>query len=177
MRTSSIPKRIPAVITGILATFLLAGLSGCGGGSKASVAPIERLTPSRDPAVVQYRAVIDVDMRAITFALDKEACSTRSECTNELINIKAATDAMLVDLGTGAPPPAIGVPIERLKVAAQDFRDQLDAALIVVQQPNSNYFAAGAAPTVHDLYLAAGYLDCWPDQPVNAPGEGDYSCA
>jgi hypothetical protein len=137
----------------------------------------QHTAPSRDPAVVQYRVVVDTDMRAISFAVDTEACKTRSVCVTELTQIKVATEALMRDLGKGAAPQVITSSVERLKAAAQQFRDQVDAALVVVQQPNSNFFAAGATPTIRDLFLAAASVDCWPLQPVNPGGEGGYSCA
>jgi len=116
-------------------------------------------------------------MRTLSFAVDTEACKTRPVCLSELTQIKVATEALLDDIGKGASPPAISALVERLKVAAQQFRAQIDAAMLVVQQPNSNYFAAGGAPTVRDVYLAAAAVDCWPAQPVNPGNEGGYSCA
>lgn len=115
-------------------------------------------------------------MRAIGFALDAEHCKTRSNCIRELAQIQAATNALLSHLGSGSPP-AIGSLVAKMRLAAQQFSDQVAAAMVVVSQPDSNYFAAGATPTIHDLYLTAAYVDCWPAQPVNPGNEGGYSCA
>lgn len=163
-------------MTGLLAAVPLACVGACGGSSASSVTPTEHTAPSRDPAVVQFRTVIGADMRAISFAVDTEACKTRSNCIGELVQIQTAIQTLLTHLGSGAPA-AIEPLVKKMRLAAQEFSDQVAAALVIVKQPNSNYFAAGAAPTIHDLYLTAAYVDCWPALPVNPGGEGGYSCS
>ena len=116
-------------------------------------------------------------MRTLSFALDTEACKTRPVCASELTQIKVATEALISDLGKDGAPSPISAAVEHLNVAAQQFGSQIDAALLVVQQPNSDYFAAGAALSIRDLYVAAAAVDCWPAQPVNPGNEGGYSCA
>src|SRR5579859_4728032 len=100
----------------MLAILLLACTGGCASSSASSVAPSGRLTPSRDAAVVQFRAVVNADMRVITYALDREGCKTRRDCAAELLQIRAATQALLVDLGRDAPPTEISVLVEQLKL-------------------------------------------------------------
>jgi hypothetical protein len=125
--------------------------------------------------VLRYRHVIDGDMNAINFALYRLACNSRETCTSALRQVETATEALLSDLSNAVAPSGVGPTVEPLKSAAQQFEEQVDGDLIVVQQPNSNYLAA--TPTVNELFLAAATLDCWPSTPANFGGEGGYSCS
>ena len=114
-------------------------------------------------------------MNAINFDLYGLPCNSRQTCTSELKQVETATESLLSDLSNAVAPSGVGPTVEPFKSAAQQFEEQVDGDLVVVQQPNSNYTAA--TPTVGDLFLAAATFDCWPSKPVNYGGEGGYSCA
>jgi hypothetical protein len=119
--------------------------------------------------------MIDGDMSAINFALYRVVCNSRQSCTNALKQEETATEALLSDLSNAVAPSRVGPTVGPLKSAAQQFEEQVDGDLVVVQQPNSDYMAA--FPAVNDLFLAAATFDCWPLKPVNFAGEGGYSCS
>ena len=169
-------KTAPGLLRWVsFAPALLALLYACGAPTTMSTTPTARVSPSPDALVVQYRHLIDVDMSAINFALYRLPCNSRQTCTSELKQIEIATEALLSDLSNAVAPSGIGPTVEPLKSAAQQFEEQVDGDLVVVQQPNSDYLAA--TPTVTDLFLAAATFDCWPSKPVNYGGEGGYNCS
>jgi hypothetical protein len=167
------PHRLPPNVS--LAPALLALLFACGAPTMTSATPKASVSPSPDALVVQYRHVIDLDMSAINFALYRLPCNSRQTCTNELKQVEAGTEALLNDLTTAVAPSGVGPTVETFKAVAQQFEEQVDGDLVVVQQPDSNYIEA--TPTVTDLFLAAATLACWPSKPVNYGGEGGYSCS
>jgi hypothetical protein len=65
--------------------------------------------------------------------------------------------------------------------AAREFIDQLDGALALVRQSNTDYLAAAAVPSIYNLYVAVAELDCWPIAPVlgghDASSGDDMSCS
>lgn len=113
-------------------------------------------------------------MNAINFALYRLPCNSRQTCTSELMQVEVATEVLLNDLNDAVAPSGVGPTVEPFKSAAQQFEEQVDGDLVVVQQPNGDYTAA--TPTVDSLFLAAATLECWPSKPVNFGGEGGYSC-
>lgn len=168
-------KTAPRLLRGVsLAPALLALLCACGAPTITSTTSTARVSPSPDALVVQYRHLIDGDMNAINFALYRLPCNSRQTCTSELKQVETATEALLSDLSNAVAPSGVGPTVEPFKSAVQQFEEQVDGDLVVVQQPNSNYTAA--TPTVDDLFKAAATLDCWPSKPVNFGGEGGYSC-
>jgi hypothetical protein len=143
--------------------------------SSTAATPTASVSPSPDARVVQYRHLIDVDVNAMNFALYRLPCNSRQTCTAQLKQVETATEALLTDLSNAVAPSGVGPTVEPLKSAAQQFEEQVDGDLVVVEQPNSNY--AAASPMVGDLFLAAATFDCWPSKPVNYGGEGGYSCS
>ena len=169
-------KTAPRLLRGVsFAPALIALLCACGAPTVTSTTQTARVSPSPNALVVQYRHLIDVDMSAINFAVYRLPCNSRQTCTSQLKQIETATEALLTDLSNTVAPSGVGPTVEPFKSAAQQFEEQTDAALVVVEQPNSDYMAA--TPTVTDLFLAAATLACWPSKPANYGGEGGYSCS
>jgi hypothetical protein len=104
--------------------------------------------------------LIDVDVNAINFALYRLPCNSRQTCTAQLKQVETATEALLSDLTNAVVPSGVGPTVEPFKSAAQQFEEQVDGDLVVVEQSNTNYTAA--SPMVGDLFLAAATFDCWP---------------
>lgn len=159
---------VAAVVLAVLVAGILVGLR-LGG-------PVSHVAPSRDPGLVSYRAVIDVDMHAVDSSFQKSlTCKTRDACASDLAQTRTATETLLRDISAREAPPSVVVGAERVKAAARQFIVQLDVALAVIQQPNSDYIAASGAPTVNDLDRAVAQVDCWPATPVEG-GHG-ISCS
>lgn len=165
--------RISVAVLGLLVCI---GASGCGQASSANGSPAATRSPTPDVAGARYRATIDADMRLIGRAYDRPPCTSRDLCIQYLTQVKGATETLIADLTAVSPPPGLMMPAERVKVAAQRFLDDVNAAISVAQQPAGDYQSAAIRPNSHDVDLAVAELVCWPAQPVNAGGEGDYSC-
>jgi hypothetical protein len=130
--------------------------------------------PTRDKAVVEYRALIDADMRNIDTVFQK-GCDTRASCAKQLEDTRIATEVLLRDTSATAPPKALTPMVLRLRIAAEQFTAQLDDSLYVIAQPNTDYVTASAAPTISSMTSAAAALDCWPAAAVDS-GHG-LSCS
>ena len=120
-----------------------------------------------DATVVEFRALIDRDMRAINSPFDKSAgCRPRQVCAADLMETRSASEGMLLDLAA-APTPKVFIQAEAdMTIATRQFIDQLDVALTQLQQPNSDYLAASGVPSSYSLRLAAAAVDCWPGKPL-----------
>jgi hypothetical protein len=90
------------------------------------------------------------------------SCKTQAACGDELLQIEADTDALLADLSVTPAPGGESTAAQRLRVAAQRFAIELQAAYAAVQQPGSNFIAASGAPGIDNLDLAAAAVECWP---------------
>jgi hypothetical protein len=166
-------RSVAAVVSGVLVVGVLVGL---GLGAHYFPAAATYLAPSLDPAIVGYRAPIDVDIRAIDSSFQRStACKTRDACASDLAQIRIDTEALLRDISVSQAPPSVAVDAEQVKAVARQFIVQLNVALAVIQQPNSDYIAASGAPTVDELDLAVAKLDCWPATPVD--GEHGIACS
>jgi hypothetical protein len=166
-------RSLAAVVSTVLVVGVLVGL---GLGAHYFPAAATYLAPSRDPAIVGYRAPIDVDIRAVDSSFQRStACKTRVACASDLAQMRIATETLLRDISAREAPLSIDLSAERVKAVAQQFIVQLNVALAVIQQPNSDYIAASGAPTVYELDLAVAKLDCWPATPVD--GEHGIACS
>jgi hypothetical protein len=157
---------VAAGVVGVLVVGVLVGVRL--GAHYVGSAPTH-LVPSRDHAVVSYRALVDADMHAVDTSYQRSfACKTRDACARDLAQIRTDTETLLRDISASEAPPSVAGGAAQVKAAARQFIVQLDVALAVIQQPNSDYIAASGAPSVHDLDLAVGGVDCWPATPVEA---------
>jgi hypothetical protein len=136
-----------------------------------------------DATVVEFRALIDRDMRAINSPFDKSAgCRTRQVCAADLTETRSASEGMLLDLAA-APTPKVFIQAEAdMTIATSQFIDQLDLALALLLQPNSDYLVASGVPRSYNLRLAVAAVDCWPGKPLPAdqteflPDNGGIPC-
>ena len=154
---------IAALVVGVLVGSRLAG--------HTSQVPASDPGPSRDPAVVRYRALIDTDLKTVDFSFQLNSrCQTREGCARSLVQTRAAAQALLHDMSTADAPASLSAKSLRVEAAGQQFIVQLDAANALVQQPNSDYISASQVPTISELDLSVAAVDCWPAAPV----EGDH---
>jgi hypothetical protein len=166
-------RSLAAVVNGLLVVGVLVGL---GLGAHYFPGSVTDLAPSRDPAIVSYRALVDVDIRAVDSSFQlSTACKTRDACARDLAQMRTDTETLLRDISTRSVPASVAARAERVEDVAQQFIAQLDLALVVIQQPNSDYIAASAAPMVHGLDLAVAKVDCWPATPVD--GDHGITCS
>ena len=135
--------------------------------------PSKQLTVSLDAAVVHYRNMVDADIHTIDVEYQRAwTCKTRETCISATAQVKTATETLLSDVATYPVPTSLTPAAQQLKAAAEQFVVQLDAAVVVMQQPKSDFIAAAAAPNVHDLDLAVATIDCWPLKPVEVGRRG-----
>jgi hypothetical protein len=154
-----------------IAALVVGVLVGSRLGPSSNQVPGAEPAPSRDPAVLSYRALIDGDVNAVDFSFQLDSrCQTRESCTRSLVQTRTDAQALLRDMSRAQPPASVSPAALRVEAAAQQFIVQLDAAIVLIEQPNSDYVSASQAPTIHDLDLSAAALDCWP----SAPAEGDH---
>lgn len=73
-------------------------------------------------------------------------------------------------------PRGLATQAERVRTAAERFLGDVNSAIPRAQQPDGDYQVAANGLNTHDVDLAVAELICWPAHPVNAGGEGDYSC-
>ena len=130
--------------------------------------------PSRDAAVVAYRAMVDGDMGVVHRAYAKD-CTSRQTCAWILSKARDATQALQHDTSATTPPASIAPAVRNVEAAATHFTVQLDAAILALESPTADYRSALAGPTISELDLAVGVLDCWPITPV-ADNAGGYGC-
>jgi hypothetical protein len=95
---------------------------------------------------------------------------------------RSGAEALVVDLAA-APAPKVFIQADAdMTIAARQFIDQLDLALALLLQPNSDYLAASGVPRSYNLRLAVAAVDCWPGKPVPAdqtyflPDNGGIPC-
>lgn len=131
--------------------------------------------PSRAPAVVGYRALIDRDLKTVDFYFQLDSrCQARDSCALALAETKTATEALLHDTNARTPA-AVSEAALRVDAAARQFIVQLDAANALIQQPNSDYIAASQVPTIRDLDVSVAAVDCWPAVPLE--GSHGITCS
>lgn len=128
--------------------------------------PPTRIGPSQDPAIAGYRAQVDLDLHVVDRSYLQVDCRTRARCVESTTTTRDATLKLLQDLSTTTPPRALQSQVEGLTSAATRFLAQLNTALDLMSNPNSDYVAAGALPDITELDVAAARIDCWPVKPV-----------
>ena len=134
--------------------------------------------PSRDAAVVHVRATLDHDYRAVDAAFNM-TCKSRDVCAAQLVQVRAVTQNLIQTASATQGPAQTAPAVQRVMSAAQHFIEQIDTALVLIRQPNSDFLAAAALPSIYDLDLAMAELDCWPVAPVigSTDGHSGASCA
>jgi hypothetical protein len=166
----------------VIAVAGVALLLGYRFGPHAAPAPSVHIAQG-DAAVTGFRAVIDRDMRAVNSPFDKSSgCRTREVCSTELMETRSGAEALVVDLAA-APVPEVFIEADAgMTIAARQFIDQLDVAIALLHQPNSDYLAASGVPRSYNLRLAVAAVDCWPGKPLPAdqteflPDNGGIPC-
>jgi hypothetical protein len=150
---------IAALVVGVLVGSRLA--------AHTTHVPATEPGPSRDPAVVSYRALVDGDLKTVDFSFQLNSrCQTRAGCAGALVQTRVAAQALLRDMSTTDAPPSLSASALRVEAAVQQFIVQLDAAGALLQQPNSDYISASQVPTIHDVDLSVAAVDCWPAHPL-----------
>lgn len=140
--------------------------------------PSTQLAVSRDTEVVRYREMVNADIKTIDVDYQRGwTCKTRDGCIAAQATVKAATNALLNDAATHPAPTSLATAEQRLKAVGEQFVAQLDAAVAVMRDPNSNFAAAAGSPNVHDLDYAVATIVCWPLKPVETEMHANMSCA
>jgi hypothetical protein len=155
-----------------LSLALIAFATGCGSTPSSGIVPsVAAPTPTviRDAGVVSYGSMVNGDMGALnTVFYKKFLCQTRELCVGELQDMRATAGSLLRDLTNTPAPEAISQPAANLKAATQQFIDRVDASIVAVQQPGSDYVHASDTLDLHGLNLAAGGVVCWPAKVIPA---------
>jgi hypothetical protein len=151
---------------------VIAFATGCGSTPSSGTVPsVPAPTPTaiRDAAVVSYGSIVNGDMGALnTVFYKKLLCQTRELCVGELQDMRASAGSLLRDLTNTPAPEVISQPAAHLKAATQQFIDRVDASILTVQQPGSDYLHASDSLDLHALNLAAGEVVCWPAKVIPA---------
>jgi hypothetical protein len=181
-RVATRQRRVPfglaaAVMAALVIAALVVGvLVGSRIAAHTSQVPASEPGPSRDPAVVSYRALIDGDLKTVDFSFQLNSrCQTREGCARSLVQTRVAAQALLRDISTTDAPASLSAEALRVEAAAQQFIVQLDAANVLTQQPNSDFISASEVPTISDLDLSVAAVDCWPAPPLE--GSHGITCA
>jgi hypothetical protein len=102
--------------------------------------PAKQLTVSRDAAVVHYRDMVNADIQTIDIEYQRGwTCKAREACISATANVKTATQALLSNVATHPAPTSLTRLAQDLKAAAEQFIVQLDAAVVVMQQPEGDF--------------------------------------
>lgn len=158
--------RLAPVAAIVLATLLVGVLLGSRLGNESS-RPVGGAVPSRQAAVVAYRAVVDHDLDLVQTAFGgRQHCSSSQACLAVLLKTRNATQALLADMAANPAPDPVGADAIGARVAAQHFIEQLDLAIAALRAPDSDYLALSVSPSLSDLNLAISRIDCWPANPV-----------
>jgi hypothetical protein len=158
---------VAAIAALVIAALVVGVLAGSRLGVNPSQVPSTKPVPSRDPAVLSYRELIDGDMNTVDFSDHMDSrCQTREACASSLVQTRTGVQALLRDMSRAQAPASLSATALRVEAAAQQFIVQLDVAIAVIQLPDSDYISASSAPTIHDLDLTVAAVDCWPVAPV-----------
>src|ERR1700693_3408375 len=139
------------VVAGVLLLGLLvAGLAlGLRTVPRSISQPSTQLAVSRDAEVVRYREMVNADIKTIDIEYQRGwKCKTRDGCIAAQATVKAATHMLLNDAVTHPAPTSLATAEQQLKAAAEQFVVQLDAAVVLMREPSSNFVAAAGAPNV-----------------------------
>jgi hypothetical protein len=140
--------------------------------------PSTQVAVSRDAEVVRYREMVNADLHPIDLEYQRTwTCKSREACISSVANMRASTDALLSHAATYPIPTSLTAAAQQMTAAAQQFAAQLDAATALMQEPNSNFVAAAAAPSVRDLDLAVAIITCWPVKPFEAGYHTNFDCS
>ncbi len=165
-----------AVAALVIAALVVGVLVGSHMGPNMRQVPATEPAPSRDPGVVSYRALIRGDLNAVEFSFQLNSrCLTRAACDRALLQTRTGAETLLSDMSSARTPASLSGAALRVEAAAEQFIVQLDVAIALIQQPNSDYVAASLAPSMHDLDLTVVGVDCWPAAPVE--GEHGTTCS
>ena len=176
-RPSRIGINLAALAAIMIAALVIGVLLGTRLASPPTPSPAGGLTPSTDPAIVSFRAMIDRDMNAVRVNFRKRAtCSSREICRAALLSADALVNAMVNDVSSTPAPPAIAAGRDLVLAASRQFIDQLELAIVALEQPSVDYVAAVTAPTISGVDLAVAVVDCWPVVPIFVDGESGYGC-
>ncbi len=157
-----------AVAALVIAALVVGVLVGSHMGANMRQVQATEKTPSRDPVLVSYRALIRGDMNAIDFSFQLNSqCHTRAACARALVQTRTGAETLLSDMSSARTPASLSGAALRVEAATEQFIVQLDAAIALTQQPNSDYISASLVPTIHDLDLSVAALDCWPAAPID----------
>ena len=157
----------------LLVAVLFAG-AACGSSSTAATGTTPSPTP--DAAVIAYRNLIGNDFKVIYHAFDKPPCASRTVCVEQVMATVSTTQALIKDIDKNQAPPALIAPAVQVRDAALRFIADLNSAIAAMNRPSTPYQAIVNALSIDDLDLAVANLDCFPRQPKNYGGEGDFSC-
>lgn len=151
---------IPALAAVVIAALMVGMLIG----SRIASRPATPAgAPSRDSAAVNYASMVSRDMGVVDHDyIHHYNCQTRAACADQLLQMRADTEEMLVDLSATPTAKGESASAERLRAAALQFVDEVDAAIAAVEQPDSDYVVASSAPSIDRLELAAAGVECWP---------------
>lgn len=157
-------RLLGALLIALLTVVVLLGTRIAGESTRTQVTGS---TPSRDPAIVSYRAVITTGMNTVYSAFGAHGyCRTRQECIAVLVKTRTAAAMLLESTSASQPPAPVGQVAANFQTELHQFMDQLDVAIFAMQVPGSDFVAASVAPTINGLDLAAAEIICWPVLPV-----------
>lgn len=127
--------------------------------------------------MVHYRDMVNADIQTIDIEYQRGwTCKAREACISATANVKTATRALLSNVATHPAPTSLTPLAQDLKAAAEQFIVQLDAAVVVMQQPEGDFIAAAAKPSVHELDFAAATINCWPVKPAEVGSGKHITC-
>lgn len=162
---------LAVVVVALLVVVTLLGSRMSGPTSNASPAG-----PSRDAAIVAYRAMVDRDVAEIWRA-NLFSCATRSICTVQLMKTRTYAQALVADIASSPPPPSISAAAANVENAARHLVTELDAALDALQSAAVPVSTALNLVLPEELDLAVAILDCWPVTPLPTDTVAGYGCA
>lgn len=161
----TMPKTIVAVVAAVLITVLAVGVL-YESRLVQSPRPAPASSPSAEPAVVRYRNMTEADVNAIDGAYGAGmACSARQICRDQVIKMRTKTQVLVDDLAATPAPDRIRVQAANIQQASQRLLVELDAAIIAMGDPTSDFISILYALNTDSLDFAAAVVDCWPATP------------
>ena len=162
------PGLVMAAMAAIVIAVLVVGvLLGSGLAQRSFPAPASTASPSKDPAVIQYRSLIGRDFGLISNSYGINAyCNSRETCIAKLLKTRTATESLVRDVSTTQAPPAVATYGAEVQVAAERFIAQLNLALVALASPDADIVEISYAISITDLVRAVASVECWPVVPV-----------
>jgi hypothetical protein len=152
-------------------------------GSRALTRPHEvPAQPTVDPAVQQYRAVVDGNFPALEHQVVSSlpaACSQvrAPACREQVLKTKDAVQKFQADLSGVSVPPQLQTIDADLRKGLTDSVAALDAMLSDLDRNNYDAFTRDGdvlySVKLYEVYPAAVAVDCWPRaavEPLNSQG-------